>query len=82
MTENRQLMITVLENNIKGDRGPYYKITEIEYALETAYKLAGIYNGLKKVPSYQQIQCTLQDLIAEGLVYTTTLPEHEYQWNY
>lgn len=78
MTENRQLMLTVLDNNIKGDRGPYYKITEIEYALETAYKLAGIYNGLKKVPSYQQIQCTLQDLIVEGLVYTTTLPEHEY----
>ena len=24
MTENRQLMLTVLDNNIKGDRVPYF----------------------------------------------------------
>lgn len=76
MTENRQLMIAVLGNNIKGDHVPYHSVYEIECALETAYTLAGIYKDLKKVPSSQQIQCTLQDLIAEGLVVTSILPAH------
>ena len=68
MTENRQLMLTVLDNNIKGDRVPYFSAREIENAIKTAYELAGIDEDHKQVPSYQQITCTLQSLIAEGLV--------------
>jgi hypothetical protein len=78
MTENRQLMLTVLDNNIKGDRVPYFSAREIENAIKTAYELAGIDEDHKQVPSYQQITCTLQSLIAEGLVIIATLPENRY----
>jgi hypothetical protein len=41
-------------------------------------KQGGIHEDLKKVPSCQQIQRTLQDLIEEGRVVSAILPVHDY----
>lgn len=68
LTFNKRLILEALKENY--DSQPPHSASSIFYILENAvtYKWTGIYEGMKTLPSLNQIRRTLRSLAKEGLI--------------
>ena len=68
LTLNKQLILEALKENY--DSQPPHSASSIFYILENAFnfKWTGIYEGMKTLPSINQIRRTLRSLAKEGVI--------------